>query len=67
MARTTRAVLTVEERQVVDRFAAGESVHAVAQAARLPVLTVERLLRRALGYPSNGTRRAGRTREVSHG
>lgn len=53
----TKKTLAAEEWQIVDRFAAGQSVHAIAKQAQLPVATVERLIRRAMGHPAHGTER----------
>lgn len=52
----TKKTLTAEEWRIVDRFAAGHSVHAIAKSSHLPVATVERLIRRAMGHPGQGTR-----------
>lgn len=53
---TKKTTFSAEEWQVVDRFAAGHSVHAIAKSSHLTVQTVERLIRRALGHPAHGTR-----------
>lgn len=53
---TKKTTLSPEERQIVDRFAAGQSVHALAKQCQLTVQTVERLIRRAMGHPAHGTR-----------
>lgn len=53
----TRKPLTAEEWQIVERFAAGHSVHAIAKSSHLTVATVERLIRRAMGHPALGTER----------
>lgn len=55
MARK-KTTLSAEERQLVDRFAAGQSVHALAKQFQLTVQTVERLIRRAMGAPAHGVR-----------
>lgn len=66
-----RTELTRAERQMVESFAAGRSIYAVAMEAQVVVVTVERVLRRALGGPALGTarNRAARTetRGVAHG
>lgn len=54
---TKKTTFSAEEWQVVDQFAAGASVHAVAKCHQLTVQTVERLIRRALGHPALGTER----------
>lgn len=54
--KTKKPTLSAEEWAIVDQFAAGASVYAVAKAARLTVATVERLIRRAMGHPGHGVR-----------
>ena len=58
--------LTVEERRIVAHFTEGVGIHALSKEERLPVQTVERLIRRAMGAPSNGVRRIA-AQEEGHG
>jgi transposase len=57
MAVTPKA-LTLEEQAWVDLFLSGKSSHEVAKQARVSMLTVERVMRRAMGVAGGGSRRA---------
>lgn len=54
--KTRKKSLSAAEWRIVDQFAAGASMHAIAKTSQLPVQTVERLIRRAMGHPAYGTR-----------
>ena len=49
--------LTLEEQEWVTLFLSGKSLHEVAKQASVSMLTVERVLRRAMGCAGGGSRR----------
>ena len=48
MSRKATLVTTDLGRRVIDTFSRGISMHAIAKAERIPVMTVERLIYQAL-------------------